>query len=717
MILWRRFSILLLIPLFWLPSLTRPGRAQESSARFAFADTTLLRDTLGLHFNQLFPIADSLKMTPDTLRALAIRYHFQPERLVLLSDSLQMPVDSVGPYLDRERYNVLSVGQQAHNDFRYTTGYSVGLAASSWTNNLDWDFARNALLVHSTTQIGNDRYQAGQFTTLRQSRSSITEAGYRVKRDLSLGGRVNLTGFASQDPTAASNENSSSSEFQFSMRSRQRPSRTVSSEFNLFSGVLDVTDSRQMKRGFSGEMNGRWQASRGHWLTNEADGRLTGNATRTDLHLTGIQDITHDHAVDVHGALNLYPDAPLGLTVGYGYKESRVEAPTDSGFIQAVNSRNNSVDATLKGRLDNDRYVSATGHLGSVQQAQGTGVSYQLGSESTQQNTGLNAVGRYVFGGWSLDGTFGLTGAISKYPNRIATGGFGESLFVRSIDGTLTRPFGGRLIFKANGDVTLSSYRYYALGTYPTLPINNDQYRQSYRLEGIYTPSLKFNTGLALEVIRTLAINLPAASTASNNEDRTYRAEWHWTYRLLPMLTATQRNLLTADYVFYNYSAENNRLSLDYSLLTSLNAVLMPRLTVDLTHNSRVQPSGSYLTQSTGLEAFGKTDETKNYTLDVRVAYTPTPALSLTIEPSYLSVARGGTVNGVVVPQNKSGTLNFSGGANLNLRVGQRGQLTGGIQRIFSDDRSTTYSNGVPVPSPLAQTDYWSGGLTLTWAL
>lgn len=717
MIWFRRFSILLLIPLFWLPSQTQPGRAQGNSGRFAFADTTLLRDTLGLQFSRLFPLADSLQITPDTLRALSIRYRFQPEKLVWLADSLQMPVDSVGPYFDRERYNVLSAGQEARNNFRYTTGYIVGQATSSWTNNADWDYSKRALLLHSTTSIGMDRYLAGQFTSLRQTRTSTTEAGWKVKPDLSLGGRVNLQRFDSIDPTAASNETSQQNEYQLSMRSRQRPSRAVNSEFNVFSGLLDISDSRQQKRGFSGEMNGRLQSNRGHWLVNEADGRLTGNATRTDLRLTGIEANTHDHAVDLHGTVSLYPDAPLGFNLSYGYKQSSVQAPTDSGRIQAVNSKNNTLDGTLKGRLDNDRYLGLSGHIGSVQQAQGTGVSYQLGGESTRRDQNLGLDGRYVWAGWSLDGHFSLAGAISEYPNRAATGGFGESLFVRTIDGTLTRPFGTRFTFKANGDVSLSSYRYYSIGSYPTLPVNNDQYRQSYRIEGLYSPLAVFNTALALEVIRTLAINLPAASTASNNEDRTYRAEWRWSYRLLPMLTATQRNLITADYTFYNYSPDNNRLLLDYSIVTALNAVLTPRLTVDLTHNSRVQPSGAYTTQADEEEAFGKSDENKNYTLGVRVAYTPTPGLSLTIEPSYLSISRTGTTNGVQSPQGITSSLNFAGGASLNVPVGKRGQLTGDIHRIVRDDRSTSYVNGLPQLSPLATTDYWSGGLTLTWTL
>jgi hypothetical protein len=43
--------------------------------------------------------------------------------------------------------------------------------------------------------------------------------------------------------------------------------------------------------------------------------------------------------------------------------------------------------------------------------------------------------------------------------------------------------------------------------------------------------------------------------------------------------------------------------------------------------------------------------------------------------------------------------------------------LIGDVSRQFSDDRSTTYLSGVPQPSPLAQQDYWSGSLSLTWEL
>ena len=76
-------GLLLVVPavLAFVPS----GRAQAPvSARFAFADTTLLRDTLGLKFDRLFETADSLRMLPDSLRAQMIRYLLPMFRLIML---------------------------------------------------------------------------------------------------------------------------------------------------------------------------------------------------------------------------------------------------------------------------------------------------------------------------------------------------------------------------------------------------------------------------------------------------------------------------------------------------------------------------------------------------------------------------------------------------------------------------------------------------------
>ncbi|MBP8136857.1 MAG: hypothetical protein KAY61_01530, partial [Candidatus Eisenbacteria bacterium] len=135
----RHFRVLLaLVPIVCsLLFQALPGSAQQAgSSRYAFSDTTLLRDTLGLDFGRLFPSADSLQVTPDSLRAWMIRWRWDIPRLVFLADSLGMPVDSVGPVMWRERYNPLSSSStvRTRNDFRYSSSYDVSKTSSTRTN-------------------------------------------------------------------------------------------------------------------------------------------------------------------------------------------------------------------------------------------------------------------------------------------------------------------------------------------------------------------------------------------------------------------------------------------------------------------------------------------------------------------------------------------------------------------------------------------------------
>jgi hypothetical protein len=74
-----------------------------------------------------------------------------------------------------------------------------------------------------------------------------------------------------------------------------------------------------------------------------------------------------------------------------------------------------------------------------------------------------------------------------------------------------------------------------------------------------------------------------------------------------------------------------------------------------------------------------------------------------------------GTVNGIEVPQRNNGTLDFSGGANINVPVGRKGTLRGDIGRTYRAERTTTYASGVPKETPLSEVDYWNGSLQLTW--
>src|SRR5262249_21734835 len=159
-------------------------------------------------------------------------------------------------------------------------------------------------------------------------------------------------------------------------------------------------------------------------------------------------------------------------------------------------------------------------------------------------------------------------------------------------------------------------------------------------LEGLYNPSQKFSTRVSLDVIRLDLVNIPSSSTAANNETRTYRGEWSWTYQLLKGLTATQLNQLNTDYVYYTFLPANNRLGMDLRSLTTLNAVLTPRASIEITHDARTQPSGNYTVFPDGLTYFSQSDEGRNYTLRARVTYAPAAIFALSVQTEYLANQR-----------------------------------------------------------------------------
>jgi hypothetical protein len=695
-----------------------PGRAQQgTSGRFAFADTTLLRDTLGLTFDRLFILADSLSLTPDTLRALSVRYRYSLSRLLHLADSLGMTVDSVGVAMLRERYNPLGAIGPRSNTFTYSSGYSIQQTTSSWTNGADYGLTSGPVFLRNTTSVGMDRYQAGGRLSLQQRRSSVTETGWKFSPNFSMGGRANLERFLNLDPNQASNEGETKNEYQLSMRGRQQPLDGLSTQFNFFGGLLDLKNSSQRKRGLSGDLSGRMRLTRGAWFTHDGTGQLTGNIARTRLPLEELSTQTRDLSSNVRGTLGVLSNRPIGLNVNYGLRNTKVEAPGDSGRIQRVRSSNNSVEASLRMRQGSERTLNVAQRF--AENAQATAGS--LTNQSTRDENGFVVNGRFGYGSWSLEGNFNRSRSTSTYPRRSLTGGYQEKQDNRAIDGTLTWSVTPRLNVKATGNVSLVSSRYSTIGTFPSPPVPKDQYAQSYRIEGLYTRSIRSNTAIALEVDRSLFVNLPAASTAANTETRSYRAEWRWSYRLFQGLTATQRNQLLADYVYYTFlPASNDRLSLDYGTLTTLNAVITRRLQLDVTHNTRFQPSGNYWPLDPpidGSEYFQRADDSETRSLRARLSYTPAPSISINIEPIYLGSDRHTTSNGVSVPQRTSRSLNFSGGTSLNFPVGARGRLTGDIRRTFNAARTTNYVHGIAVPTPAAEQDYWVGSLQLSWDL
>jgi hypothetical protein len=702
---------LFLVPILLLAASVLPGRAQEDlTGRYAFADTTLLRDTLGLTFVGLFRLADSLQIAPDTLRAHSIRYRLPLPRLVVMADSMHIPVDSVGVTLLRERFNPLAARTQAVNDFSYNTTYNLLQTRSSWLNQADYNFVYRALFLRNVTTIQLDRLKTGVATSLWQTRESNTEGGWRLTPNYSLGARAVLNRFDSDDPSSINTVGERRNEYQLSARTRQRPSRFTNSELNVFAGTLDLQNQEQEKHGWSGEANGRFRQTVGGWLVNELTGRATASQSRVLLIASMNRQDTHDLIGNLNGNLSLFNNSRVGFKTTYSMAGSDVGQPNAvTGLIERLSSNRAGIDGTLRTRLGPDGYLSLTQELAHSDQITA------LNGPSERNTSGTLMELRTAYWGWGIESRFSSDLVNGESPQLLSAGGYGEKSNLRNLEGSLTRRLFSHLNTRINARIGLNSYRYHVIGTYPTPPVSRDQAQQSYLIDGTYIFTTDFNSGLSLEVSRNQLVNIPSASTAANNTLRTYHAEWRWTYRLMQGLTATQKNTLGANYTSYNFLTGSDRVALDYGTLTTLNAVLSPRLSIDLTHSGQVQPSGGWARQLDGTYVFQPADESRIFLLATRFQYTPSPVISLSITPTYRSTAREGTVNGVTSPQLDDRNLSFLGSADLNMPIGARGTLSGSVGRSYFADRSTEFSSGIPKPSPLIERDYWTGSLQFSW--
>src|SRR5258706_3646164 len=279
----RRSLVFLLAGLAVLGAWWLPGRAQAPpSSRFAFADTTLLRDTVDLHFGGLFELADSLRMLPDSLRAQMIRYRLPFQRLVAMADSMGVPVDSVGVLIDRERFNPLSsrFAGAGQNSFRYTSGYDIGRITTTWTNGADYSLQRGPMLLTNHTTVQLQRTNSTSGLSLRQERSSRSEASWKLAQNLSLGGVAALSGFDSSDPGSLFNEGERKSEFQLSSRAQPQSGREVQTKLSALAGYLDLKNRSLVKRGLSGDLSGSSRILRGSWLSHDVTAGVNGNLSR-----------------------------------------------------------------------------------------------------------------------------------------------------------------------------------------------------------------------------------------------------------------------------------------------------------------------------------------------------------------------------------------------------------------------------------------------------
>ncbi len=733
-------------------------RAQTApnSARYAFADTTLLRDTLDLHFDRLFPLADSLRVLPDSLRSFSIRTRLSLDSLVAVAHRLGMPVDSVGPVLEREQFNPLARQGEHSTAFNYSSTYSIARQSTSWGNSATYDLVRGPLVFRNVTTVQIDRITQAAFLSFHRSKTANSEVGWAVSPDLSFGARANLqrsenTGFGTVHGT-------SENQFQGSLHSKHDFGDGLKGTLDLFGGPFDEPRSSlstASKRGLGTDWDGHAQFDGLKWLT--FDGASNGTLRYGHAAVPKRSEFpTQDLTWRTNGNVSVFGNSPASVQITYDLNGNRTERPTtftqittptgattpDTSTVdQVVSEPSGSANISAGTQLRLGPYGQATVTESYTRTNQLLASDSKVGivfASTTSRAWGLTANSQLAFAGWAMDATYSDSRPVGDDPRSTAVVdpqtqstipvSYREHSTTRTRDlqGTLTRHLTTNLSFKARGDVSLTSYRFsipdasYLIQSHgqtvePSDP--HDDYRQSYRLETTYAHGNDLSTTMALQVDRILTLYLLANRSGTNQEDRPYRAEWLWSYQLMPGLTANQRNEIDATYTRNLYAPQKNRLTLSYLTITTLTAALTPHLQVDLTHNANYGPNGDFVRSADGLEYFNVSDASRDYTLSGRIAYTPIPALTFTLNPYYQAHFQDGYTAGAKRPTSQRRELTLAGGATVNVPVGAAGHLSGSLQRNLDARRDFTYTNGLLTTAPRSQTDYWSGVLQFSWRL
>jgi hypothetical protein len=736
----RRLATLVLPLLLLLPLAMGSSRAQSTNAdpRYAFSDTTLVRDTLGLTFERLFPLADSLRMEPADLRGLSVRYQLTLARLIKLADSLGVTVDAVGPIVEKERFNIMAQSGRSANDFTYNSTYDVGHDSNGWRNVVDAHFFRGSAYLASTI-TENFMSRVGRKTI---DRTATTQVGWNRSRQLSAGVLTTFNRTNSPGDQSIYSFNTGSDAYSFTLDSQQRPVPGLASHLHLEGGLTSNNDGSQRKNGGSTLLSGDARYIRGRWLNNFVAWKATRDLSDLAL-LAGSDSIPgpstlHNSVTgssSLNGTLGLWSASRVGINANYNLfssltpRASALDTLRDSGgklireFFTEVRDpfKNNSVNTILRMRIDADRSLDISGQAGN---AINSLPSQQSKNQSLQKRTTNSRIGsdaRYAIGTFRLQNTFSISRVKSDTPDNQLRGRLEENTETRALGGSINWDIRPSVSAILHADISLNIYRIERIGDYPGTNAPNDTYAQSFEARVIFPLFKRGSSNAGLKVGRGQKVNLAASSTASNTESRSYNADWQWNYRLAEGLIVTQNDQAGAIYTDYPFILTRNSLNLTYGILTTVTATLSKSLTIELSQNARSLENGGYLPQALRdpTQYFSKTRNDVTRGLTATVTYALSPSLSLNFRPDYSSqsVDQNSGTSGTLSPYQQTRRLSFNGGANMNMRVGRKGRLTGILSRNSNESRTIQYSSFGGGPAPNVIQDFWSGSVTFTWTL
>ena len=657
----------------------------------------LVRDVRAQDFSGLSPadsahLADSLADAREQFVADSTAY----------ADSVAMEqeaADAGGSFSGGR--SILDRTASSGSPIDYNSTYNVNRANRVWGQTMNFRVQNGPLQVANltTTTIGRE----GRVGRVNRSGLTQTELAYRVNPYLRLGGRFGLQRITdvSQSksvPTTNQANDDLSAQARFNKKFGLFPVQSIASY-----GLLrnDQVDQKRRGTNFDFYLSGQGTYRPGSTASIDLTQRVSNlNSTVPE---TGYEqkdrNISTLFNASTSRTFNAFVTADARLKLGRSTINRPYQDPNDDEApIQAeqVKGVDDGVDGAVHFLLPYRTRVNITG---SARRNQNVYRVQETSSTLVNGNDFGADLSKFVFGSdWTV--RFGQSITNNDYTR--LNPGYVQTDLLRRLEGDGNHKLSNSTTTRFSLGVYLTRRTYSGTGNTQS---DQDNLKARGSLNFNYIPTNKFNTGMTFGLEQSDIVNIKNTSSISNQRLRTYSVAWNWGVNPNSFWSVSQVNTATAAQQFFTFSPSRDVVSYVYTLATTIQTTISPKLRFDLNHLVRLQSRGSFKLDEEGVRRFGKASEFNALDLVLREQYLANEFLTFEISQR-LSVSPQFEFTGLEGHKTTENRRNeFTLLSRFNYPLSTKASLNADVRRILATDRNRTFGT-TPVDRS-TNGDYW----------